>query len=67
MLTSYSQLSNVKDIMSYFLSLTHPEFCRLTSVELCPSLYKERGEATARWLGVSELKYDKKHFSLLKG
>ena len=55
--------------MSYFNFFTHPEFARLTSVELCPSLCKERGEDTFRWLarltslvgqGVGELKYDNK-------
>ena len=52
--------------MSYFNFFTHPEFTRFTSCELCPSLYKERGEATLRWLGVSELKYDNKYILLLK-
>lgn len=62
----------MRDKMSYLFSLTHPGFCRLTSLELCPSLCKERGEATARWLaclairqGVSKLKCDKKYFSIL--
>ena len=52
--------------MSYFHCFTHPELSRFTSGLLCPSLYKERGEDTVRWLGVSELKYDNKYFSLLK-
>ncbi len=55
--------------MSNFNFCTHPEFTRCKSDELCPSLCKERGEATLRWLarltsfigqGVSELKYDNK-------
>jgi|GEM_PF-3093396 hypothetical protein len=52
--------------MLYFYILTHPELSRFTSGLLCPSLSKERGEDTARWLGVSELKYNNKYFSLLK-
>jgi hypothetical protein len=51
--------------MSYFSFPTHPEFSQFTSGELCPSLHKERGKDTARWLGVSELKYDKKYFPLI--
>jgi len=51
--------------MSYFNFFTHPEFTRCKSGELCPSLYKERGEATSRWLGVSELKYGNKYILLL--
>jgi hypothetical protein len=52
-----------KNKMSYFIFFTHPEFTRCKPGELCPSLYKERGEATLRWLGVSELKYDNKYIS----
>ena len=64
----------MKNKMSYFHCFTHPEQSRFTSGLLCPSLYKERGEDTVRWLarltsvvgqGVSELKYDNKYFSLL--
>lgn len=44
--------------MSYINFFTHPEFTQFTLGELCPSLCKERGEDTFRWLGVSELKYD---------
>ncbi len=60
--------------MFCFFFFTHPEFARLTSVEPCPSLFEERGEDAARWLarltsqvgqGVSELKYNKKSFSIL--
>ncbi len=68
------RISNVKDKMTCFF-LTHPEFFRFKSGELCPSLCKERGEDTMRWLarltslvgqGVIELLYGKKYFSLLK-
>jgi|GEM_PF-2323400 hypothetical protein len=51
--------------MSYFNFFTHPEFTRFTSGELGPSLYKERGEATLRWFGVSEEKYGNKYILLL--
>jgi|GEM_PF-2620653 hypothetical protein len=51
--------------MPYFNFFTHPEFTRCKSGELCPSLYKERGKATLRWLGVSEEKYDNKYISSL--
>jgi len=51
--------------MSYFCFFTYPEFTRCKSGELCPSLYKERGEDTVRWLVMSELKYHKKYFSCL--
>ena len=61
--------------MFCFFSLTHPEFFRLPSAELCPSLQKERGKDTVRWLarltsllgqGVSELKNHKKYFPCLR-
>jgi|GEM_PF-2833439 hypothetical protein len=58
-------VSNKKNKMSYFNFFTHPEFTQFTSGDLCPSLYKEMGEATLRWLGVSELKYDNKYILLL--
>jgi len=36
--------------MCYFYTHTHPGFSLFTSGELCPSLCKERGEDTVRWL-----------------
>ncbi len=57
----------MRKINVLFNFFTHPEFTRFTSGELCLSLYKERGEDTFRWFGVSELKYDNKYILLLTG
>ena len=60
-------------LFDYFF--THPDFNRINSAEICPSLKSERGKATLRWLacltslvgqGESELKYDNKYISLFK-
>ena len=40
----------IDNVILFFF--THPERSRLTSLPFCPSLCKERGEATTRWLSL---------------